>query len=334
VSEAPEKRTALKRWLRDRLTEGERPKEEWRQLWEATWEHLLATPVHDLIDAGAVKALADRLADPELIAELSRPIAATLAPAIIAEIREDEQPVGRFLPSEAQEKLQEILARPGFVHPDWVHAMFRGEAAEAVLNDALYRALHEFSTLLPRLLVKISPMGRFGVLGGAGALAEKLIEELEKLIEPEIKSFLAESTERVLERAADFTVAKIDDPASVEFRAAFVRFILSKSPAFYLEVADEELIGDIGEIAEPTVRHVLEMPDVRAQIQAGIDRVMDYSASKSLGEALQLEGSEARLPIDALAEATWPAFTTVLASPQAHAWIDTLLDELIDEYER
>jgi len=334
VSEAPEKRAALKRWLRDRLTEGERPREEWRQLWEATWEHLLATPVHDLIDAGAVKALADRLADPELITELSRPIAATLAPAIIAEIREDDEPVDRFLPPEAQEKLQQTLARPGLVHPDWVRAMFRGDAAEAVLNDALYRALHEFSTLLPRLLVKISPMGRFGVLGSAGALAEKLIEELEKLIEPEIKSFLAESTERVLERAADFTIAKIDDPASIEFRATFVRFILSKSPSFYMEVADDELVEDIGEIVELTARHVLGMPDFRADVHARIDQVIKYSAGKSVGEALQLGGNTPRPPIDALAEATWPAFITVLASPQAQTWVDGLLDELIDEYER
>lgn len=334
MSEAPEKRAALKRWLRDRLTEGERPKEEWRQLWEATWDHLLSTPVHDLIDAGAAKALADRLADPELITELSRPIAATLAPAIIAEMREDEQPVGRFLPREAQDKLHETLARPGFVHPDWVRAMFRGDAAEAVLNDALYRALHEFSTLLPRLLVKISPMGRFGVLGSAGALAEKLIEELEKLIEPEIKSFLAESTERVLERAADFTIAKIDDPASIEFRATFVRFILSKSPSFYMEVADDELVEDIGEIVELTARHVLGMPDFRADVHARIDQVIKYSAGKSVGEALQLGGNTPRPPIDALAEATWPAFITVLASPQAQTWVDGLLDELIDEYER
>jgi hypothetical protein len=35
-----------------------------------------------------------------------------------------------------------------------------------------------------------------------------------------------------------------------------------------------------------------------------------------------------------LAEATWPAFITVLASPQAQTWVDGLLDELIDEYER
>jgi hypothetical protein len=173
-----------------------------------------------------------------------------------------------------------------------------------------------------------------GVLGSAGAFAEKLIEELEKLIEPEIKSFLANSTERVLERAVEFTIAKIDDPASIEFRATFVDFMLSKSPAFFLEAASDELIGDMGAVVELSARHLAEAPEMHAGIHGWIDRVMDYSADKTLGEVLQLEESAARPPIDALADATWPAFIAVLASPQAQAWMDTLLDELIEEYER
>jgi hypothetical protein len=316
------------------MTEGERPKEEWRQLWEATWDHLLMTPVGDLVDASTAKAVADRLVDPELITELARPIVARVAPVVIAELREDQQPVDRLLPPEAQEKLQGALARPGLVHPDWVRAMFRGEAAEAVLNDALYRALKDFSTLLPRLLVKVSPVGRFGILGSAGAFAEKLIVELEKLIEPEIKSFLANSTERILERAAEFTIAKIDDPASIEFRATFVNFMLSKSPSFFLEAANDEMLGDMGAVVEITARHLAETPEMQAGIHGWIDRVMDYSGDKTLGEVLQIEGSGARPPIDALADATWPAFTNVLGSPQARAWMDRLLDELLDEYEK
>jgi hypothetical protein len=329
-----DKRVALKRWLQSRLTEGERPKEEWRQLWEATWDHLLATPVHDLIDPRTAKAAADRLMDPELITELTRPIVAGVARAVIAELREDEQPIDRFVPPEAQAKLQDAIARPGLVHPDWVRAMFRGEAAEAVLNDALFRALKDFSTLLPRLLVKISPMGRFGVLGSAGAFAEKLIEDLERRIEPEIKSFLADSTEHVLARAAEFTIAKIDDPASIEFRSNFVKFVLSKSPAFLLEAANDELIRDIGVVVELSARHSVQMPEIRADVHAWIDRAMAYSSGKTFGEALRLTDSQARLPLDALAEATWPAFTTILDSPQVQTWMDGLLDELIDEYER
>lgn len=331
---ASDERGELKRWLRGRLVDGDRPKEEWRQLWEATWDHLLATPVHDLIEADAAKALADRFLDPDLVTELARPIVISVAPVVIAELRADQQPLERLLPAEAQERLRDALARPGLVHPDWVRAMFRGEAAEAVLNDALYRALKDFSTLLPRLLMKVSPMGRLGVLGSAGALAEKLIEELEKLIEPEIKSFLADSTDRVLERAADFTIAKIDDPASIEFRATFVSFMISKSPAFFIEAADDELIADMGAVVELSARHVMQMPETRAGVHAWLDRALEYAAGKSLGEALHLEGSQVRLPIDSLAEATWPAFKTVLASPQAQTWMDALLDELLDEYER
>jgi hypothetical protein len=327
-------RTALKRWLRARLTEGERPKEEWRQVCEAAWDHLLATPVRDLVDPNTAKALADRLLDPELVTELSRPIVVTVARAVIAELREDERPVDRFVPPEAQARLQDTLARAGLVHPDWVRAMFRGEAAEAVLNDALYGALKEFSALLPRLMVKVSPMGRLGVLGSAGAFAEKLIEELEKLIEPEIRSFLANSTKSILARAANFTIAKLDEPASIEFRASCVRFMLSKSPAFFLAAADEELISDVGEILELTARNIAEMPEMRADIHAWIDRVMEYSAARNLGEVIKLERTETRPPIDAWAEATWPAFATVLASPQGQTWIDSLVDELIDEYER
>lgn len=334
MGEASSNRAALKLWLRDRLTEGERPKEEWRELWEATWDHLLATPLQGLIDPNTAKAVADRLFDPELITGLARPIVAGVAPVVVAELRADDQSVDRFLPAEAQDRLHEALARPGLVHPDWVRAMFRGEAAEAVLNDALYRALKDFSTLLPRLMVKVSPVGRLGMLGSAGAFAEKLIEELEKLIEPEIKSFLANSTERVLERAAEFTISKIDDPASIEFRATFVDFMLSKSPTFFLEAASDELIGDMGAVVELSARHLAEAPDMHASIHRWIDRVMDYSSDKTLGEVLQLEESAARLPIDALADATWPAFIAVLASPQAQAWMDTLLDELIEEYER
>ena len=142
-------RDALKLWLRNRLTEGERPREEWRAFWEATWETLLATPVLDLVDDDATRELTERLMDAELVTEISKPIVAAVAGGVITELREDERPIGRFLPVEATVKLHEPMARPGLVHPDWVRAMFRGEAAEAVLNDALYRALKDFSTLLP-----------------------------------------------------------------------------------------------------------------------------------------------------------------------------------------
>jgi len=328
------KRAALKTWLRRRLVEGDRPREEWRALLEATWAHVLATPVSELIDEASAKTLAEELIDRHLLIELVRPTVVNIARAIIAELREDRAPIERFLPPEAYERLDAALARPGLVHPDWVRAMFRGEAAEAVLNDALYRALKDFSTLLPRLMVKVSPVGRFGMLGSAGMFAEKLIEELEKRIEPEIRSFLAESSDRILQRAAEFTISKIDDPASIEFRSNFMRFVLSKSPAFFLEAADDALIGEIGAIIELSARHLAEAPELVNEVQAWIDRGLKYMADKTLAEALEIESMEHRPPIDAIADANWPAFMAVLTSPQTQVWMDRLVDELVDEYQR
>ena len=328
-----EQRDALKRWLRARLTEGEGPKQEWLELLEATWAHLLAAPVHSLVDENAVTTLAQQLVDADLVTELSRPVVAGIGRAVIEELRADDRPIRRLVPEEAQARLDEAIGRPGLVHEDWVRAMFRGEAAEAVLNDALYRALHDFSTLLPRLMVRVSPMGRLGVLGSAGTFAEKLIEELERRIEPEIRSFLADRTERLMERAADFAISKIDDPDSIEFRRTLVRFVLSKSPAFFLEAVDDQLVADMGVFVELCGRHVADMPETRADIEKWISRAFEHTEGMTVAQALELEGSEVRLPFEALADATWPVFVSVLNSPYAERWTDALVDELIDEYE-
>jgi hypothetical protein len=334
VGQTSDKRDALKRWLQERLTRDERGREEWRQLAEAVWDHLLLTPVHDLVDANTAKALADRLAAPEFVSELTRPVMANVMGALIEEMREDAEPVGRFVPEEAKAKLHEVLSRPGLVHPDWVHAMLRGEAVEEVLNDILYRALLDFSTLLPRILVKVSSTRRFSVLGSAGMFAERMIGEVQKLIEPEIRAFLADSTGRVLESAAEFTIANIDNPAQIEFRSSFIDFVLSKSPAFLLMNSDDELLDDMGAVIELTAQHLAEAPETRDAIHRSVDRLMEHCSDKNLGEALQWNDTSPRPPIDALADATWPAYVAAVTSPGAQRFMDGIVDGLIDEYER
>ena len=330
----PEKRAALKHWLRERLTKGEGPKQDWGRLLDATWDHLLLTPVHDLVDPGAIEALCDRLADPRHVTELTRPIATAVARAAIDELRTDDQPLDRFVPGEARERLYAILGRPGLVHPDWVRAVFRGEAVEALLNETLYRALTDFSTFIPRLMIRLSPMGRFGVMGGARAFAERLIREFEKALEPEVRSFLADSTKRVLEHAAEFAIAKLDEPASIEFRRDLAAFMMSRSPAFYLQGVDDALVEEIETVAELIACNLVSMPEVRTGVRVWIDKGMTYAAGKTLGELLRIEGTGTRPPLDEWAEATWPPVKAVLGSPEAQRQIDSLLDELLDEYER
>lgn len=323
-------RNRAKRWLRARLTEGMRPREEWRALWAASWEELLRTPVDELLDARATGELVERLIETSFLIEAGGPLVARVQRAAIESLRQDATPLERRMPAAARERLHRAVARPGLVHPDWVRAVLRGEAVESILSDTLYGVLKDFSTLIPRIMTRMPSLGRFSLIGGAGALAERLIREVEKLVEPEIRAFLADGTGRVLERAADFTIERIDDPIQLEFRATFVDFVLGRSPEFLLASMDETSIDDLEQVAVDTLRHVSEDAEARALLRDWIERGIDSCAGKSLGEVLELAGPDPSPPTDALADATWPAFRSLLEGPHARDWLDSLVDELLD----
>lgn len=323
-------RTRAKRWLRARLTEGERPRAEWRALWAAAWEELLRTPVDQLLDAHATGELVERLIESSFVVEASGPLLAKVQRAAIESLRQDGTPLERRMPAEARERLRRAVAQPGLIHPDWVRAVLRGEAVESILNETLYRVLMDFSTLIPRIMTRMPSLGRFSLIGGAGALAERLIREVEKLIEPEIRSFLADGTGRVLETAVDFTIERIDDPIQLEFRATFVDFVLSRSPEFLLASMDEASIGELDQVSDETLRHLSNDPELRSLLRGWIEQGIESCAGKSVAEVLELDASGPAPPTDALADATWPAFRSLLEGPYARDWLDSLVDELFD----
>jgi hypothetical protein len=330
VESDADERTHARQWLRDRLTQGNRPREEWRQLWAAGWAELLRTPVEQLIDARTTADLADRLADSRFLIEVPAPLLGRILRAALASLREVEDPLHRWTTEEARRRLRRAVARPGLIHPDWVHATLRGEAVEAVLSDTLYRVLKEFSTLIPRMMMKLPSVGRFSLIGGAGALAERLIREVEKLVEPEIRAFLADRTGRVLEGAAELTIARIDDPEQLEFRATFFDFVLSRSPGFLLASVDEPLIADLEFAVGETLGHLSEDPRARRAVRDWIEQGIRSCEGRTLGELLELDAQSAEPPTDALADATWPAFLSLIESPHARRWMDTLVDEMFD----
>ena len=333
MSDSSDKRAALKQWLRSRLTEGDRAQDDWHKHWEAAWGALLETQVRELVDRKTVKALIDQLIVPETVAALARPVGVEVAQALIAEMRADKRPVEQSVPKQAQQKLKAALSRPGLVHPDSVRTMLRGEAVQSVFNDVLYTALKDFSTLIPRMLVKHSSSGPFGMLGGAGALVERMMGDIEGLLEPEIRSFISDSSGRVLESAVDLAIDKMGDPSSVGFSAVFIDSVLSKSPAFFLETADDELLREFGAAFELTVLQIAEAAESRNLAHRLTDQFLDSSAEKTVEELFELNDSKRHPPIDALAAATWPVFQALLSSSPVVDRIDNLVEELIDEYE-
>lgn len=320
----------LKTWLRHRLVHDPRAEADWRRLFRSAWDQLLETPLTTLVDEPRIEASLDATLSADRVTDFVRPLVRQLLDALLEDARQDKQPLERYVDASARSKLHALLSRPGLVHPDWVRAVFRGAAAEAVLNDTLYRALRDFSTLMPRLFLKLSPMGRLGKIGGAGMIAGRIVEELEKLIEPEIKNFLTGGTQKMLDRAADFAIARLDDPASTEFRRDLADFVLARSPAFHVAAVTEDILEEALDIAQSIAQSTMETEALRDDLRRRLKDQLERWGTKPLGEVLGEIGVTGTPPLEAWADALWPTVRVFLEAPEVGLWLDGIVDELLE----
>lgn len=312
------------RWLRDRLT-GDAAHADWRRLLEAGWTHLLTVPLGELLPPQAVIAWAEAHLDPDTLEALLRPICGAGLRETIEQMQADQAPVGRWVPSEARALLERVVARPGFVHEDWVRTTFREKAIEEVLSDTLYRALRDFSTVLPRLVLRVLPSVRLPGLGRSkGSLAERVAGQLESLIEPEIKAFLAGGSQKALDRAAQFAIERLDAPTTVEMRRNIIGFILDQSPAFHAQALDETALADLDQAARRIARQVAESPETAERVSEWVRRTHVAWGERPLGEVLEALGYQAEPPFDAISDVTWPLVRSFVDTPEVDRWLNTL----------
>lgn len=330
---APASRDPLKIWLQDRLT-GDRARQDWRKLVEAAWNRLLTSTVDQVVPLEELVALVDGHLTRERISDLTRPVVREVIPMLIERMRADKHPLSRWVPDTAREGIRRMVSRPGLVHEEWVRAVFRQEAVEALMADALYRGIRDFSTIMPRLILGLLPTSRLPGMGGAGALGKRLLDELEQRIEPEIKAFLTGGTQRALTRAAEFAIKHLDDKSSISLRTNMVDFVLSKSPSFHAEAVPDELIADIEPIVEAVSRKIAEMPESRQIAREVIEAIMARHNNRTVADVLVELGITGRPDFDAWAAATWPSVRTYLGAPEIAGWLDGLVDELLEEQKK
>jgi len=320
----------VKVWLHDRLT-GDRAQQEWRAIIEAAWEQLLAARVDQVVPREKLVALVESHLTRERILDLIRPVVREMIPTLVERMRADDQPLSRWVPDSARDGIRRMVSRPGLVHPEWVRALFRQEAVEALMADALYRGIRDFSTIMPRLFLGLLPGSRLAGMGGAGALGKRLLDELEQRIEPEIKAFLAGGTQRALSHAAEFAIKHLDDRASISLRTNMVDFVLSRSPSFHAQALRDDLLADVEPIAEAIGRRIDEMPESRQIAREIVEKLATRHAQRPVADVLVELGVTGRPDFDAWAEATWPAVRTYLSAPAIMAWIDGIVEELVEQ---
>lgn len=327
---APSTSDDLVTWLLGRLT-GPTANEEWRGLVESVWGAIGGLPLRQLLPPDRVTALVEVHLDPDRLAELVRPMARAGLRDLVEQLRTYDEPTGRWVPPEAKAILDAIVERPGLVDESWVRTVLSEKAVEDILSDTLYRALRDFSTIIPRLIVRALPTGRFAKLGGAASLGQRIGDEIEKLIEPEIKRFTSSGSARALERAADFAVERVDAPASVELRRHVVEFILAKPPSFHVYPLDDALLEDLDQIAEHIARHAASAPQTRTRVEATIQRIADAHGDRTVDQITKDLGLTLAPPFDALAEATWPIVEQVLGTSPVRTWLAGVVEELLEQ---
>ena len=114
----------LKAFVRQRLT-GDAMRQDWRRIIEAAWLGLMDTPVQQVVPQDAILSLVESYLQPERIADLVRPGIRAVLPAIVAQMRLDNKPLGRWVPDDAKAAMRALASERGLVHEDWVRALFR-----------------------------------------------------------------------------------------------------------------------------------------------------------------------------------------------------------------
>ncbi|MFO0727303.1 MAG: hypothetical protein U1E65_26220 [Myxococcota bacterium] len=308
----------------------ERGKADHRAFLERSWAYLLGSKIGQLLPEASLSAAVRAHLTPDRVAELVRPWAGAVLRAAVEEIQSDREPLSRYVPKAAEEAIGRIAARPGLVDPGWLRALFKEKAIEAMVSDTLYAAIRDFSTGIPKLLLSLLPTRGLGVLGTAAGIGTRIVDEVEKRLEPEIRSFLVGGTKRALERTADFAIAHLEDPTSVELRRNIVRFFLSQSPHFHTRALDGPVLNEIAVAAEAIARRVGERPESADDAQRWIGRFYAAWGERSLDELLKALDLRLEPDLAAIAEASWPFMEHLLASPAVVELVEARVAEVLE----
>lgn len=331
----------LAAWLETRLT-SEAAEADYRALLEGVVTRALGQPLEAVLPrARFVDALIVHL-DGARLADGARFAVREVITRAVEEGRADEAPIGRWLTEPAQARLLDFAARPGWVDRAWVDQLFQEKAMEALVSDTLYRALVDFSTIVPRIVQGIvqnvmpSSLGKLAKLGGkaTGGVAGRVVDEVEKRLEAEIRKFLDRGTRRALESAAAFCVERLDSPETAAAQRHLVAFALGRSGAAHVRPLDDETLAALEGVAVAAAESVAAHDELAPLVRRVVGRFYEARGGVPLADALRAAGVDPdRLAVDAWAEATWPAVRGAFEAPEVKAFLLKISGEILSQVE-
>lgn len=317
----------------ERLT-GELAEEEWNRVFKAAGLELLERPLNTLLREEEAIALLEAHLDEERSVALVRPAIRFGLHHALKQARDDEQPLERYLSEAAKDAFLQLATRPDVIQEAWITELFSQDAMEELGADTLYKALKDFSTIIPRLIESMTPsaLGKLARLGGraTGGVTSKVLDEVERRLEPEIKKWLERGTRRALDSAASFATEHRDDPAAMEARRNLLRFFWSQSAAFHARSFPSEVVADLERAVEHTARHVAGLPETRERLAKVIADTYQSDGNNSLKDWLEAVGVDQEPPWEAWSKAAWSVLQTAMSGPAIQGWLKGIADEIHD----
>lgn len=328
----------LAAWLKTRLTQSA-TQAQWTTLVQGAVRHALSQPLSQAMPEALLLETLQANLRPEQLADAARFVVREGLSRVVHEAQADEAPVSRWLDEGAQARLLDFVARPGWADKAWVDQLFQEKAMEALVSDTLYRALRDFSTLVPRIVQGVLPsgLGKLAKLGGkaTGGVGGRVFDEVEKKLEAEIKRFLDMGTRRALERAAAFTSERLDSPESAQAQRDLAGFALAQTGAFHARPFDAPTLEALEGVAVAAAESVAVHPELHPSLARVVGRFYAERGGVPMQQALAAAGVDtAGFDVKSWAAAAWPAVQQAFEAPEVEAFLLELAGEILAEIEK
>ncbi|MEO1336292.1 MAG: hypothetical protein AAFV29_11645 [Myxococcota bacterium] len=317
----------LAEWLKQRLRDSQ---DDWSRLFAAMYRHFLTLPVDQVIDRDALKTAVEAQLSPERMEDFIRAAFTVGVRPAVEEGRADDAPVGRWMPDDAQQQLVAFAGQKELIDPRWIEELFAQEAAEELVADTLYQSLKDFSTLVPRILQKVLPSGLGRLAGFAASAGGKVFDEVERVLDGEIRRFVEKGTRKALDRAASFASQNLDSPTAAQARQNLVRSALDKTGRFHVDRLTDARIDALQAMAQATGVYMVQRDEWAEVIDRVVDRAWTQTENKTVAEVLEAVGVQQEPPLDAWAAATWPLLRAALDAPEVDRWVDELAQQFFE----
>jgi hypothetical protein len=271
---------------------------------EAGWDRALTLPLETLVPRAALRSAMDAHLKPAWVEAVVVPSAKAYLETLNQRMQSSQTPLGAWMSPVARKDLEALVAAEGALDPAWVKAVFEQQLVEDILTDTMLWVLREFAQLVPRLLESLPGLGaRFGPLA---SVSRKLIEELEKRIEPEIKKFLEKRARSALEGATRFACMHIDDDVAKRGRRNLMRFALDQPVSFHWQSVSAPRFETFTRVALELIRNWAASPVTHGVVDQVIDEIYQTFGAKPVQQSLDALGIRARPDFSTLAQVIRP----------------------------